>query len=196
MRKSLVYKILHLYATLSNVACPNSRTAGRRRSLNYEHINFIKSHCHLLHRSAFLDELQSDLLSRRGVKVSMSTLFRTLRCLGITRKKVSRCALERNGEKRAMFMNNLAGIAPNPEMLIFGDEAAKNDHTLARSMGYSQRGTRCVRSRCFIRGTRWSILPILTLDGIVTHDIVHSSVTSQRFLQFLRELVVSQTDMQ
>jgi hypothetical protein len=88
-------------------------------------------------------------------------------------------------------MNNLVDIAPNPEMLMFGDEAAKNDHTLARH----GRGTRCVQSRCFIRGTRWSILPILTLDGIVTHDIVHGSVTSQRFLQFLRELVVSPTDI-
>jgi len=38
----------------------------------------------------------------------MSTLFRTLRRLGITRKKVSRYALERNDEKRATFMNNLA----------------------------------------------------------------------------------------
>jgi hypothetical protein len=45
---------------------------------------------------------------------------------------------------------------------------------------------------CSRRGTRWSILPILTLDGIVTHDIVHGSVTSQHFLRFLRELVVSQ----
>jgi len=47
----------------------------------------------------------------------MSTLFRTLRRLGITSKKVSRRALERNDEKRA---------APNPEMLMFGNEAAKN----------------------------------------------------------------------
>ena len=74
IRKSLVYKTLHLYATLSDVASPNSRTAGRRRSLNYEDINYIKSHCHL-HSSAFLDELQSDLLSQRGVKVSVSTLL-------------------------------------------------------------------------------------------------------------------------
>ncbi|KAG2095860.1 hypothetical protein BD769DRAFT_273740 [Suillus cothurnatus] len=68
--------------------------------------------------SAFLDELQSDLLSRRGVEASMSTLFRTLRRLDITSKKVSRRALEPNDENRA---------APNPEMLMFGHEAAKND---------------------------------------------------------------------
>ena len=113
IRKSLVYKTLHLYATLSDVASPNLRTAGRRCSLNYEDINYIKSHSHL-HSSAFLDELQSDLLSRRGVKVSMSTLFRTLRRLGIIRKKVSRCSLERNDEKRATFMNNLADIKNMP----------------------------------------------------------------------------------
>ncbi|KAG1843934.1 hypothetical protein DFJ58DRAFT_665061 [Suillus subalutaceus] len=100
IQNSLVYKTLQLYATLSNVASPNSRTAGCRRSLNYEDINYIKSHCHL-HSSAFSDELQSNLLSQCGVKVSMSTLFRTLQRLGITRKKVSRCALERNDEKNA-----------------------------------------------------------------------------------------------
>ncbi|KAG2072774.1 hypothetical protein BDR04DRAFT_1095871 [Suillus decipiens] len=57
-------------------------------------------------------------------------------------------------------------------------------------MGYSARGTCCVQSRPFVRGTRRSILPILALDGIITHDIAHGSVTSKRFVEFLRELVV------
>jgi hypothetical protein len=48
-----------------------------------------------------------------------------------------------------------------------------------------------VQRRCFGRGERFSILPILTLDGIITYDIVPGSVTSERFLQFLHELVVS-----
>lgn len=189
IRKSLVYRTLQLYDSLADVTNTNSRRAGRCRRLDFEDINYIKSRCHL-HSSIFLDELQSDLLSCRNVKISLSTLFRTLRRLGITRKKVSRHALERNEEKRAAFMNRLAEIAPDPEMLMFGDEAAKNKHTLARQMGYSARGTRCVQSRCFVRGTRWSILPILTLDGIITHDIMHGPVTSKRFIQFLRELVV------
>ncbi|OAX43701.1 hypothetical protein K503DRAFT_89741, partial [Rhizopogon vinicolor AM-OR11-026] len=72
-QKSLVYKTFQLHATLADVANPNPRTAGRRRSLNYEDINYIKSHCHL-QGFVFLDELQSDLLSRRDVKVSLSTL--------------------------------------------------------------------------------------------------------------------------
>jgi hypothetical protein len=57
IRKSLIYKTLQLYATLADVANPNSRTAGRRRSLNREDTNYTKSHCHL-HGSVFLGELQ------------------------------------------------------------------------------------------------------------------------------------------
>ncbi|KAG2146321.1 hypothetical protein DEU56DRAFT_731739, partial [Suillus clintonianus] len=80
------------------------------------------------------------------------------------------------------FMNRLAEIAPDPEMLMFGDEAAKNKLTLARQMGCSARETCCVQSRCFVRGTWRSILPILTLDGIITHDTMHGPVTSKRFI--------------
>src|ERR1700712_566356 len=75
IRKSFVYKTLKIYATLFDVANPNSRKAGHRCSLDYEDLNYIKSRC-LLHSSIFLDELQNDLLSRRDVKVSLSTLFR------------------------------------------------------------------------------------------------------------------------
>jgi hypothetical protein len=39
-------------------------------------------------------------------------------------------------------------------------------------------------------GKRFSILPIITLDGIITHDIIEGSVTTEKFVDFLRELVV------
>ncbi|KAG2045998.1 hypothetical protein BDR06DRAFT_857428, partial [Suillus hirtellus] len=79
-------------------------------------------------------------------------------CLVITHKKVSWHALEWNEEKQAAFLNRLADIAPDPEMLMFGDEAAKNKHTLARQMGYSACGTHYIQSRPFVQGTQWSIL--------------------------------------
>ncbi|KAJ8593197.1 hypothetical protein M405DRAFT_622589 [Rhizopogon salebrosus TDB-379] len=98
IRKYFVYKTLQIYATLSlDVANPNSCKAGHRCSLNYEDLNYIKFRCHL-HSSIFLDELQSDLLSRRDVKVSLSTLFRTLQRLGITCRKIPSHALERNNQ--------------------------------------------------------------------------------------------------
>lgn len=41
-----------------------------------------------------------------------------------------------------------------------------------------------------MRGRWFSILPILTLNGIIAYDIVKGSVTSEQFVQFLQELVV------
>jgi len=88
-------------------------------------------------------------------------------------------------------MNHIADIVTDPNMLMFGDEAAKDERTSARKRGWALRGSRCIQRRRFVRGRRFSILPILTLDGIIAYDIVEGSVTSERFLQFLQELVVS-----
>ena len=41
-----------------------------------------------------------------------------------------------------------------------------------------------------MRGRWFSILPILTLDGIIAYDIIEGSVTSEQFVHFLQELVV------
>jgi hypothetical protein len=155
----------------------------------------------------YLDELQHELHSRRGVFVSVHTLLRTLRRLLYSRKDISARALERNEEHRAIFMNTIGEIAPDPEMLMFGDEAAKDERTLIRQHGRSKIGTRyvacvydlvtaltkhtrCIQRKCFVRGKRYSILPILTLDGIIAYDIIEGPVTSEQFVQFLQEHVV------
>ncbi|KAF9225124.1 hypothetical protein BS17DRAFT_701298, partial [Gyrodon lividus] len=97
----------------------------------------------------------------------------------ITWKLISAQALKQNEDWRATFMNLIAEIAPDPNMLMFGDEAAKDEHTLIRPYGRAHKSTHC--------GTHYSIVPILTLDGIITYDIVKGSVTSDCFIQFLHE---------
>jgi hypothetical protein len=141
--------------------------------------------------SLYLTEIQEALGNERGVFISITTLLRTLRRLHYSRKGVSARALERDDLLRSAFMNRVADKVMNPDMLMFVDEAARNKKTSARTKGWSLVGKRSVQRRCFGRGERFSILPILTLDGIITYDIVPGSVTSERFLQFLRELVVS-----
>ncbi|KAF8837048.1 hypothetical protein BDN67DRAFT_909949 [Paxillus ammoniavirescens] len=37
---------------------------------------------------------------------------------------------------------------------------------------------------------RYSILPALTLDGIIAYDIIEGSVTGERFIQFLKDHVM------
>ena len=138
----------------------------------------------------YLDELQAEIYNMRGITVSRSSITRTLHHLCYSHKHVATCALERNDLMRSAFMNKIADQVPNPNMLIFTDEATRNRRASARAKGWSLVGRRCIQRRHFIRGQRFSILPILTLDEIVAYDIIPGSVNSERFVEFLRELVV------
>ena len=189
IKKTLVYR------SLSCVRChgvpynPHGHQFGRCRALSHEDLKLIvallnRRHC------IYLDELQADVYNIRGTLLSQSTLMRTLHHLHYSHKCVTIRALERDDLMRSAFMNRIADEVPNPDMLIFIDESARNRRALARTKGWSLVGRRCVQRRHFIRGQRFSILPILTLDGIITYDIVPGSVDSKRFVQFLRELVV------
>ena len=91
-------------------------------------------------------------------------------------------------------MNKIADVVTNLDMLMFVDEAACNRHTLGRSKGWAMMGQQCIQHRFFVCGECFSILPILTIDGIVTHDIIPGSVTAERFLQFLQDLVIPLTN--
>ena len=71
------------------------------------------------------------------MKISISTLSHTLHRLHFTHKNVSEHALERNNELQALFINQIADQVPNPNMLMFGDEVAKDEKTSARRQGWS-----------------------------------------------------------
>ena len=144
------------------------------------------------HHTVYLDELQEALETRCQIHVSVSTLVRTLKQLQYSSKQVSAHAAERNDLLRATFMNRIALEVPDMDMDMFTDESAKDDRTDFRKKGWSWVGTRCIQKRRFVRERRYTILPILTLDGIIAYDITEGPVTGDRFVQFLREMVVSE----
>jgi transposase len=189
VRKTMVYSVLRNHRLFGTTTNPHARPSRRHRILDVADINLIRA---LLfhHHTMYLDEIQLELEQRRNVRVSIPTLVRTLRRIQFSSKAVSIKALERNDLLRAVYMNRIGLEVPNMDMVMFADESAKDDRTDGRKTGWSMIGSRCVQRRCFIRGRRFSILPILTLDGIITYDIIEGSVTADRFLQFLNEMVV------
>jgi transposase len=192
IRKTVVYDTLTNFRQHGVAYNPNTfkyRATGRRRKLGPMDVKLIKA---LLAKEAcmYIDEIQDELLSRRGVVVSETTLLRTLRRIHFTRKSVSIRALERNDLARSAYMNSIAELVTDPAQLIFIDEAARNKKNTVRKFGWSLLGRRCVQRRCFVRGQRFSILPALTLNGIIAHDVIPGSVTSTKFVEFLREHVV------
>ena len=120
----------------------------------------------------YLNELQCELWVKCGVDTSLSTLTRALQQLGISHKIVSAHVSEWNNEVRALYMNRIAKEAPDANMLMFVDEAAKDERTLSRKYGRSHKGIRCVAGRKFVRGLHYSIVPVITLDGIIAYDRV------------------------
>jgi hypothetical protein len=88
-------------------------------------------------------------------------------------------------------MNRIGAEASDTNMLLFIDEAAKDRRTSCRPNGRSFRERRCRGQRYFVRGVRYSILPAITLDGIITYDIIEGPVDSACFLRFLQEHIVS-----
>ena len=69
IRKSLVYQTLQYYAVHGVCYNPNARKRGQHRKLTSIDINFIKS---LIseHHTIYLDEIQEQLLTWRGVFVA------------------------------------------------------------------------------------------------------------------------------
>ncbi|KAJ3850376.1 hypothetical protein EV368DRAFT_10215, partial [Lentinula lateritia] len=92
------------------------------------------------------------------------------------------------------FMLQIAKLVPQPDMLMFIDEAAHNAKTSLRKYGRAKRGHCCVQRRQFVRGEHVSILPAITLDGIVAYDVIPGSVTSLKFLKFLERHVMPLTN--
>jgi hypothetical protein len=119
----------------------------------------------------------------------MATMHRTINKLDVSKKRVSKQAAERDEHLRAVWEGEMAQY-DDPDLFVFLDESSVDNKTGQRKEGRSRRGTPCVRRATFICGTRYSILPALTVDGIMAMDIFPGSVDRERFLLFLCEQVV------
>ncbi len=57
----------------------------------------------------------------------------------------------------------------NPSILVCIDESGCDRRNSIRKYGYSVRGIRPVNHRLLVRGTRYSAIPVMSIQGI--HDV-------------------------
>ncbi|KAF8581244.1 hypothetical protein K439DRAFT_1280710, partial [Ramaria rubella] len=81
----------------------------------------------------YLNEIAEELIEQHGVSVSLATIQRTMKLLGITTKRLSKAAAERCEESQQYFLYKIG--QESPCQLVFGDESAVNLLTTYRSMG-------------------------------------------------------------
>jgi len=142
LKKSFVYKYLKYYQLEHSRHYNYSHGTGRRRMLSQEDIEYIQGV--LAHRGTlYLDELQTSIKLQRGIVVSIPTLSRTLRRLQVSRKHVSRQAVERSDLLRAAYMNCVGALVPDMNMIMFTDESARDGRTQNRPYGWARKGEWC-----------------------------------------------------
>ena len=73
-----------------------------------------------------------------GVEVSLSTVCRTLKCLGFSRKRLRYIAVQRSEERRVEFQEEIAYF--NANMLVWTDECGSDRRNKVRKYGYNLRG--------------------------------------------------------
>jgi transposase len=192
IKKTCIYDCLknhRLYGVPYNVAGSQNMRIGRRRVLSATDVQYVIALLEERH-TIYLDEIRDELLFNRGTDVSIHTILRTLRRLHFTHKKITSEAIERNAMDRELFWAKIADLVTHPDQLMFTDETSQDRRTSGRNWGWSLEGFRCITRRFFVRGQRYSILPVMTMDGIITYDIFPGSVTSEDFIKFLCDMVV------
>ena len=207
--KTLIYECIQNYMRHQFAHRLHYQSCGHPCIVKHAHVNFI---CQLLstHHTHYLDELQTELFHTFNIRLSLPTISRTLHWTSISRKWLLRQAigvfipqfesrhwitftihlLEHNDILWAAFWNHVAELVTDLNQLMFTDEASKDDQTHSHTHGYSNVGTQCAERSVTIHSSCISVLPLLTLDGIVAYDLIEGAVSSAHFVCFLWEQVV------
>jgi transposase len=186
--ESAVYQILRLHRDFGQVNNPYRRQRGQPCTLEQGDIHYIHSILEA-NPTLYVDEIQQQLFEVWDVEVSIVTVFHALRRLAITHKHIAKEASERDELVWVTWQAEYGDISR--EAFVWLDESSIDDRTNQHRNRWALLGCACVWRDTFIRRQRFSVLPALSVDGIIALDIFESSVTKDRFIQFIQDQIVS-----
>ncbi|CAD6954593.1 unnamed protein product, partial [Tilletia laevis] len=131
----------------------------------------------------YLDEVVDMLARYHDVKVHKTTVFRWLKKHNLTSKKLARKARQRDQRRRGVYAMYMTQF--RPDQLVFADETHFNDRNALRTYGWAPTPQRASVSSDFTRGTKWSLLPALSQDGMFGAYITEGSITREKFLYWI-----------
>ena len=135
----------------------------------------------------YLREVQEELFSIGSV-VSLSTICRTAKRLGLSRQRLKRIAMQRSEIQRARFLCDREEF--RPDMFIFVDETGSNRRNSLRMYGYGIRGLTPVCHQLCVNGQRISAIGVMSMRGIEDAYIVDRSVNSDIFVTFVQRCLL------
>ena len=186
IHESTVRRILTRYNQCGDVS-PESYQHGPERMLGTpEECCIIESL--MANPSIYLSELQQDLFNTTGIWASTSTIFRTIRRLGFTRKKLRHVAIQQSELKRRAFMEEVSYLKAS--MIVWLDETGTDKRRERRLFGYHLRGITPTSYKLNMHGKRLSSIAIMSTRGIEDIDTYEGNINGDIFCDFVQRCLV------
>ncbi|KAK4691368.1 hypothetical protein P7C70_g9364, partial [Phenoliferia sp. Uapishka_3] len=185
IKKTAYYKILATEEATGSSSRPEvTSVLGRPRNITTEELDYI---CALYkdYPDLYLDEVRYYLGQVFGTYHPISTLHRAIEELKLTRKKLKIVARQRDEEERALF-DALKAQWFGREC-VWTDEtarAAEEDH---RKFGRSREGVPAIMQEPLTYATLLSVLPAISLDGVIACRVFEGAVDALGFFEFCRD---------
>ena len=78
----------------------------------------------------------------------------------------------------------------NTNKFVWIDETESDNRHCLRIYSYSIRGYRATKKSFFSRGTKVNAIAAITLDGVLSYQLITSNVDSETFFDFVRAFVI------
>ena len=167
-------------------------TSHRKRRYDVRHLNhhnelFVVGLI-LDNPTLYLNEICHKVCEVHDVCVTPSTICRLLRSYGVTRKKIRNIALQRSYSLRGAFMSQCFMF--NVDQFVWIDETGSDARDQSRKYGYALRGQTPVVHRFLTRGTRTNAIAAICSSGVVSVELVKSTVNGQVFFDYVRSCLI------
>jgi transposase len=185
-----VFRLMKRYRQTLGVD-PKPHGGGQVRKLTAYDARVLKDLVEA-HPEATLSELNEWLKEKTDVAVSDSTISLSLRRAGITRKKLSYHASEREADEtieQAREQFQQAQATMDTQQLIFIDEAGVN-LGMARRYGRAPRGCRARASKPVNKGPNMTLVGALGLSGVNAIMELEGAINGNAFESFVRQCLV------
>ena len=176
-----IWRILDRYQRTGSVNA--TIRANNQVKLLHEHVLLlVQLVCE--NPSIYLREVQSEMERVTGSVVLASTICRTLKRLGFTRKKLQFAAIQRSNEIRARYQAEIS-IYSN-EMFLFVDETGCDRRNALRKFGYSICGRPATCVKLLSKGKRYSAIAVMSTSSLLDCYVVDETVDGDIFYDFVQ----------
>ena len=138
----------------------------------------------------YLSEMKRKLNEVTGVITTESTICRTLKRLGFTRKKLQNVALQRCSVLIAEYQSEVSMY--DSSLFIFLDKTGSDCKDALRRYGYSMRGYPARSAKLLIKGKRYSAIGIMSTTALLDCYIVEGTSDGDVFYNFVQSSLLPQ----